>query len=313
MKVLIVCRSKNEIIAPYIVRQEESLRKLDIKTEYFLVLNKDWKGYFSHLFDLRKKINQFKPDIIHAHYGFSGLLTVLQRKTPVITTFHGSDINYPFALFLSKITIRLSAWSIFVSSELANKADAKNYYSIIPCGIDLELFYPLQKNEARQMTGWEPNEKVILFSSSSANLVKNYPLAITAVRQFNDLNPTKPPARLYELTGYPQEKVNILLNACDIALLTSKSEGSPNFIKEAMACNRPIVSTNVGDVGSLMEDIPGCFIAQDNPDDIADKIRQAFHFEHSFGARQRLIDRRLEINETAAKIVRVYEMVLRIK
>jgi glycosyltransferase involved in cell wall biosynthesis len=77
-----------------------------------------------------------------------------------------------------------------------------------------------------------------------------------------------------------------------------------------MACNRPIVSTDVGDVKSLIQDIPGCFIAENNPTDVADKIRQVLHFEHSVGARQRIIDRGLEINETAGKILRVYEQVL---
>jgi len=310
MKVLIICSFNKGFISPYISRQVESIQKEGIYTDCFLIYGKGIVGYFSNFSKLNNRIIHFKPDLIHAHYGLSGLLAVLQRSIPVITTFHGSDINYSKIRLLSKIAKRLSAWSLFISAELANRAGAKKSFSIIPCGIDLHTFYPSDKSEARRKLGLKLEDIIVLFSGSFNNTVKNYPLAKAAIHYLNSYISLTSPISIVELNGYSPEQVGHLLNACDIALLTSFSEGSPNFIKEAMACNRPIVSTDVGDVKELMEGIPGCFIAKNNPEDIADKIRQALVYNHSIGARQRIIDRGLEINETARKIVAVYEQVL---
>lgn len=259
---------------------------------------------------LLKKIKRTQPDLIHAHYGYSGLLSTLQWKVPVIITFHGSDINYYPNRFLTRIAVRLSAYSIFVSEILARKASAKNNYMVIPCGIDLNEFFPIPKSEARQKMDIQEKEIVILFSSNSGNAVKNYPLAAAAVEIHNQNNQDLTPAVLMELSGYTPKQVNLLLNGCDMSLMTSRTEGSPNFIKEAMACNRPIVSVDVGDVRELTIGISGCFIVHKDPIDIADKIKQALKYKQSLGARQRLIDRGLEINETGKKIVAVYEHVL---
>jgi glycosyltransferase involved in cell wall biosynthesis len=150
--------------------------------------------------------------------------------------------------------------------------------------------------------GLTPDEKFVLFSGSFKNSVKNYPLAKAAIHHLNDRVVLSSSIKLVELKGYSPEQVCLLLNACDIALLTSLSEGSPNFIKEAMACNRPIVSTDVGDVRDLVEGIPGCFISESNPKDVADKIKQALEFENSIGARERIIDREMEIKKQPGRL-----------
>jgi len=310
MKVLVVCSFNRNRIAPFIAEQVVTLQMKGIITEYFHIKGKGKAGYIRNLNDLNRKIRSFQPDLIHAHYGLSGLLSVLQNKIPVIITLHGSDLNLPWVRLLSKMAIKHAAWSIFVSQRLANLTGKKDYYSIIPCGIDLQTFFPVDKSEARQKTGFAQEDKLVLFSGSFTTGVKNFPLANDSVTHLNNNNPTIFPVKLIELKGYSRDEVNLLINAADVILLTSLWEGSPNVIKEAMACNRPVVSTDVGDVRTLTEGIPGCFIAQSNPADVADKIRQALQYEHSIGARQRIIDRGLEINETARKIVRVYEEVL---
>lgn len=340
MKVLVICRFKNGKVAPYISQQVDSIRNLGVSIEYFPIHKNGWAGYLKHLPGLRKKIIEVKPDLVHAHYGFSGLLAVMQRKVPVITTFHGSDINNYISRFLSMIAVRGSFMSFFVSEKLAAKAKAYKVFAIIPCGIDLKVFYPVPKEEARQKIGMDSDQKVVLFSSSSGNAVKNYPLAFTAIKLLNpsanrlrceveahhhaksqsrsvvqlsssQITNSSPTVHLMELIGYSQKEVNLLLNACDIALLTSKTEGSPNFIKEAMACNRPIVSTDVGDVRKLVEGIPGCFIAKSNPEDVADKIIKALQFENSISARQRILEMGLDQKTITGKIIKLYERVLK--
>jgi glycosyltransferase involved in cell wall biosynthesis len=305
MKVLIVCSFNAGRVPTFITEQVWSLSKVGINTECFLIKGKGIAGYLKNYRELKKKIRDFKPDLIHAHYGLSALLTVLQRTVPVISTFHGSDINDRKVRLFSIMAMKRSVHSVFVSEKLARLANAGKNYSIIPCGIDLETIYPVDKSEARSLMGFKPEDKIVLFSGSFDNKVKNFSLANQAVQQLNQ------GIQLIELKGYSRKQVNYLLNASDVALLTSHSEGSPNFIKEAMACNCPIVATDVGDVRSLTEDIQGCFIAENNPIDLADKIKLAFEFKNSVGARQRILDLGLEINETARKILRVYEEVMR--
>lgn len=311
MKVLVVCSFNRDRISPFISQQVESLQGQGVGTAYFLIKGIGIAGYLSNLLKLYRQINLYKPDLVHAHYGLSGLLACLQHKVPVITTFHGSDINLTRIRLFSKIALKCSVRSVFVSQKLADLTHANKDSSIIPCGIDLNTFFPVEKSEARQKLRYATGDKLVLFSGPFDLKVKNYPLALAAINQINHNSLFVSPVKLLELKGYSREQVNLLLNASDAILLTSFSEGSPNIVKEAMACNRPIVSTDVGDVQLLTKNIPGCFIAKNDPADVANKIKQALEFDYSNGARQRIIDLGLEINETAKKIVRIYKDVLR--
>ena len=93
MKILIVCSATNQQIAPFIKEQVENLQSYGEMVDFYFINKKGIDGYIRALPGLKSKIRKFKPDIIHAHYGLSGLFANLQRKVPVITTFHGSDIN----------------------------------------------------------------------------------------------------------------------------------------------------------------------------------------------------------------------------
>lgn len=310
MKVLVVCSFNRGRISSFISQQVESLQRMGIETEYFLIKGKGIFGYLSNVYRLRNLINDFQPDLVHAHYGLSGMLAVLLKRIPVITTFHGSDINLKGIRLLSKMAMRRSGWSVFVSQKLARLAGAKEKYSVIPCGIDLTVFSPSDKFSARQRLGYAREDKLVLFSGSFCNKVKNYPQAIAAIDQLNLAGQFNPPVKLIELENYAREEVNLLLNSCDVALLTSFSEGSPNFIKEALACNRPIVSTDVGDVKFLIEPVTGCFIAKPEKEDIADKINRALEYPSSKGGRQRIQDLGLELNVTAERIIDLYKKVL---
>ena len=304
MNVLVVCSYNNHQISPFIAEPVELMIRSGISIRYFLIQGKGIRGYIKNRVLLKKEIMEYNPDIVHAHYGFSGLLANLQRKVPVITTFHGSDINLITNRPFSVLTSLLSKSSIFISQKLSRKLIIKGRSAIIPCGVDLDLFFPVDKVESRKQLGLPIHEKLVLFAGSFDNRIKNYPLAKAATDSLNNV-------RLIEMKGYKRKEVALLMNACDVALLTSIHEGSPQFIKEALACNRPIVSTDVGDVRILMENVEGCFIAKPDSVDIAGKISQAMHFENAPNGRQRIIDLGLELNTIAAKIIDVYHSVLR--
>ena len=271
IKVLIVTSGNSNVYSPFVQDQINALEKKGIEIVKFIIKGKGILGYVKNYRLLLEAIKINKPDIIHAHYGLSGLLSVLQRKIPVITTFHGCDVNVPKNRILSNIANKLSAQSIFVSNDLSDKLGQKKPV-VIPCGIDLDVFYPIkEKGKVKKKMGLDKDKKYILFSSSFSTHVKNYPLAREAVSRIENVE-------LLELKGYSREEVALLMNAVDLVLLTSFREASPQFIKEAMACNCPIVSTDVGDVKDVIKNTKGCYISKNDPIDLSNKIQEALKF-----------------------------------
>ena len=117
MKILIVCSLNSGFISPFVEEQAESLKRLGVVVDYYPIRGKGVWGYLNYLYPLKKKINVYSPDLIHAHYGLTGLLASLQMKIPVVTTFHGSDINQKgINLIFSFFALALSKKSIFVHS-----------------------------------------------------------------------------------------------------------------------------------------------------------------------------------------------------
>ena len=306
MRVLIVCKYKDALphnMAPFIWEQAEALSGQGITIRFFLVKGKGVSGYLKEISELKKVIKAFKPDIIHAHFGLCGLLANLQRKVPVVTTYHGSDINNSGSRRLSKIAIMLSAHNIFVSKRLVDIAKPKKKYSVIPCGINLDDYPVLDKAEARRMLNLDLEIKYALFAGAFDNPVKNPQLAKEAVQLL-------PGVELLELKGYSRQQVAHLMNAVDCFLMTSHTEGSPQVIKEAMACGCPIVSVDVGDVSSIISETAGCFITERCAADIAEKIEMALKFERRTKGRERIEQLGMANNFVAHKLIDIYKTVL---
>jgi len=308
MKVIIVCSGTKGEISPFIQDQMESLTKLGgIEFLLFQIKKKGLLGYLLHLTSLLKSIKQFKPDMIHAHYGLSGLLANLQRRVPVLTTFHGSDVNNKNILKWSKWAHRLSAASIFVEESMMEKFKRHHKSYIIPCGVDLETFFPIPKPEAQENLGLQRKSLNILFSSDFGNPVKNYPLARKACDIVEEKTGEK--INLIEMKGLSRPLVNLFMNASDCALLFSFSEGSPQFIKEAMACNCPIVATDVGDIKWIVGNIEGCFISSSSVDDVADKVIYAMNYSKNIvrtNGRVRIKSLGLDSGSVANRVLEVY-------
>lgn len=266
MKVLIVANKKSGQFSPFVMDQVEELKKLGVDFIFYPVMGKGIKGYLSEIFKLKRVINTQKPDLIHAHYGLSGLLANLQRKVPVITTFHGSDINVKSNQKFSKLTYRLSKGTIFVSKKLRSNLGVSGG-QIIPCGIDLDLFQKIDKVEARKQLGWNLDKQYVLFSSGFDRSIKNYPLAKEVMSGFD---PSK--VELKELKGYSRKEIPIVMSASDCALVTSNSESGPLFVQEAIACQLPVVSVNVGEVENYFEGTEGNYLVTRVPSDIRSKV-----------------------------------------
>lgn len=303
MKLLIVASYNKNRFAPFIVEQAEAIAKTGVEVDYFGVTGKGIKGYLGNLVRLKQKIKEFKPDIIHAHYGLSGLLANLQRKIPVVTTYHGSDINDPKVLRLSKIAIRLSAWNIFVSEKCVKMSAVASKYSLLPCGVDLDKFQPRSKQEARKVLDWDNDGKYVLFAGAFDNEVKNAPLAKAAVSLL-------PGVTLVEMKGFSREQVANLFYAADAFLMTSFMEGSPQVIKEAMVCGCPIVSVDVGDVAEVINGVEGCYVANRNAEDISEKLKKTFAFGKRTYGRHKIEDKGLDNVLIARNLNSIYKTIL---
>lgn len=305
IKVLIVASINKGCLAPFVVEQADALRQCGCEVNCYGVSGKGVVGYLKNLSALKKKMGDFQPTIIHAHYGLSGLLANLQRQVPVVTTYHGSDINDPKVLRFSKMAMKLSSWNVFVSRKTMEKAKPKKRFSLLPCGVDLEALQQIEKKEAREKMHLCQNKKYVLFAGAFDNEVKNIPLAKEAVALLQDGN-----VELMELKGYERKEVNHLLCAADALLMTSINEGSPQVVKEAMACGCPIVSVDVGDVKERLEGLEGGFVAQTRePQELADLLKKAFSFEGRTEGRAKVIADGLDNRMIAKRLVEIYERV----
>lgn len=303
MKVLVVCSKNSGKIAPFILEQGESLLRLGVEVDYYPIIGKGLMGYWKSKKSFLHKIKIFQPDIIHAHYGLSGLLANSQRKIPVVTTYHGSDINTSGVYILSRLNMVLSSHSIFVSNENRLKSGLSKNFTLLPCGVDTKIFVPGLKGESRKLLGLEKNQKLVLFSSAFDIAVKNSGLALSAIALLPDV-------RLIELQNYSRSQVALLMNAVDVALMTSFTEGSPQFIKEAMACNCPVVSVPVGDVPMVLEGVEGCFIADYDAVAIAEKLKLAFNLGKRIEGRTRILELGWNTEKVAEKLLNLYSEIL---
>lgn len=326
MKILIVGNNKPEHFAPFVEEQARALQLQGCDVVFFGVQGKGIMGYLRCLPALKLAIKQHRPDLIHAHYGLSGLLANLQRRVPVVTTYHGSDINKPNILRFSKIAMRLSAWNIFVSKRNIAIAQLKDKYTLLPCGVNLPLSWSeMQTQRVGQLTlnQWvqrklEKDVKYVLFAGAFDNAVKGPELAKSAIAFYNSTftNSQSPiansPIELIELKGYNRDQVNALMYNCDALLMTSKTEGSPQVIKEAMACGCPIVSVDVGDVAERVSGLEGCYVVPSRePAAIAAALKKAVAFEGKTNGRSHIIEMGLSNEQVAEQLVGIYNKILR--
>ena len=304
MQVLILASGNRPYLSPFVKEQAESLVKQGIIIDFFLIKGKGIFGYLKNYFFLLKKIKHKEYDLIHAHYGLSGLLAVMQISIPVVITFHGSDINMKKNYIFSRLASSLSANNIFVHENLPSKLKIyKRSQNIIPCGFDNNVFFHIPQKKAKKILGWNKDTRHIAFSSAFNNKVKNAPLAQSVTSKI-------PNCKLVELKGYDKKHVNLILNASDLLLVTSFSETGPIIVKEALACDCPIVSTDVGDVAQIIGNVPNTFISSYDPKDIRTKIDLILSNPRKMNGRKAVNN--FELDKIASRVKNVYMNTLKI-
>lgn len=304
MKILVVCRWHGDHAAAFIMEQVDALRSLGHDVQYVTAKKGGIGGYVELYRNLRKAIREKQPDIVHAHYGICGLIANLQRQVPVVTTYPGSDINNKKVRPISVMSMRLSKYNLFMSKRQIAKVQryAKpEKTEIVRYGILSDLFVEQDKAKARKAMGLDVDKKYVLFSSKFTRLGKDPELAKAAVALVDN-------AELLPLTGgYTKEEMVSLMNAVDAAIVTSKSEGSPQFTKEVMACGTPIVSVDVGDVAEQVSCLDGCYISKTrDPKELAELLEKALEFGKTKG-HQHIKEIQLDNVQVARRLVAIYD------
>ena len=308
MKVLFVGSGNHGEVSPIIKSQGDSLVSSGIEVEYFLIKGKGWRGYLRHVKALRKYLTERSFDVIHAHYSLSAFTASLAGARPMVVSLMGSDVK---ATWLYKMVIRVFArvfgWKDIVvkSRDMYNDLKIRRA-KIIPNGVDLELFKPLDKEKCCNSLGWDADGIHVLFPADPSRGEKDFDLAVKAT---NLLDST---IKMHVFEQVDHKMTPLYFNAADVVLLTSKWEGSPNVIKEALACGCPIVSTDVGDVRERMDGIGGCYVANTRePKELANLLQIAMSFEGKTKGRDRIVADGLDNRQVAKRLVEIYEKVLK--
>lgn len=296
--------AENPDFGTFVQEQVEGLRARGVAVDVLVVGGKRRKlSYVDGLRRFRRQLRENSYDLIHAHYVFSGIVARLQHRHPLVVSYHGAAEMVGWVGSLCKLLAPFADAVTVTSSQHKAQLGRKDAY-IVPCGVDLDLFVLMSKDEARQRLGLPQDKKLVLFGGivRPEKRVDVIRAAVDLVRHQDES------VELVIATGQPHDKMPLYMNACDVLALASDYEGSPVVIKEAMACNLPIVSVDVGDVAQVIGTTEGCYICQRDPRDMAQKIELALARGQRTDGRRAIHS--LSADQTVDSILRVYEHVL---
>ena len=318
MQILFICSGNHGKLHHGTQEQINSLINSGINIEVFLIIGRGFAGYLKNIVNLRKAIHDNKYDLLHAIGGHSGLAATLTlSKKRLCVSYLGSDLQGTFYSsklrgIINKLLRRIIRLSTFFPDRIIVKSArmlntlpervAKKCH-VVPNGVNFNVFKPMEKKKAREFLGLSQNKNYILFLGNPKSLNKNYALLEKAYNKISDGN-------VELITPFPVEHSSIpfYMNACDVLVLTSYNEGSPNIIKEAMACNCPIISTDVGDVHEIIAGTENCYITEFNDQKLAALIMKVLESKKRSDGRSRI--QHLSLESTATKIKTVYEEIL---
>lgn len=258
-------------------------------------------------------------EVVHVHYGHTAAASLGLPPGPLVTSFCGEDLlgapRENGITLKSRIEVaafrqvaRCADVTITKSTEMERvlPASVRARNQVLPNGVDLDSFAPRPRDEARAQLGWDPSEPVMLFLGNPDDPRKNVALAEAAAARVRGQVPN---ARLHVAWGVEPAEVPVLMNAADCLVFPSKSEGSPNAVKEAMACALPIVATPVGDIPERLDGVDGCFVRDPEPEGFAASLVEAMAGGRAPAAREAV--EALGIGAVAERLKEIYELAKR--
>ena len=302
----------------FIKRQAEFLRAAGVEVEVFPIRGgQKLRNYITGWLQVRWRLARSRYDLVHAQFGQSGVLA-LPKRVPLVVTLRGDDLQgiihdvHGHITWKGRILQWLSRWVaaradavIVVSDHMRAYLDPELPLHTIPSGLDLATFRVIPRDEARRHLGLPPDKRLVLFAGNPATGRKRYALAQQAVEHLNRVLP----ADLIVAWGVPHADIPYYMNACDALVFTSMQEGSPNVVKEALACNLPVVSVAVGDVPLRLEGVAASEVtADDRPETIAAALARVLRTPRRSNGRETVAQ--LDEAVITAKVIGVYDSVL---
>ena len=286
--------------------QVDALRGKGIEVDVLPITGrrKDKKKYVTGIGRFLAKMRSDRYDLVHAHHVFCGTIDRLQTRHPILVSYHGMPEMVGWVGALSRaLAIRVD--KVTVTSRREKARLGRDDAFILPCGVDFELFRPEPTLQTRDQLGLPRDKKLVLFAAETRP-EKRYDIAKAAVEIIGSEDRD---VELVTLMGQPHYVVPRYMNACDVLVLTSDMEGSPVAIKEAMACNLPIVSVDVGDVKEVIGKTSGCYMCEQDPQDVAQKLKMVLREGRRTGGRADVAH--LELSALADKLIAIYEETIR--
>jgi len=293
--------------SPCIEQQKKSLEDLGFEVDVLFFNGPESRvNYLKAMWRVFWLIQvQKQYDLVHAHYGFCGIVARAQFRCPVVVTFRGSDVFSPRERPISRM-VSASVDKIIVMTEEMRKVLYKHDVKVIPYGVDLDVFKPQPRLIARQKLGLSPTAPLILFPYNPHRVEKRFDLID---RTIAILEKEFPEVQLLVVYNKPYDSIVDYMNACDALVLASDSEGAPMAVREAMACNLPVVSVDVGDVVSVIRGTEGCYICSKSPDDIAAKLSKVLLERKRTNGY--FVASQFGLAKSALEIAKIYEELLR--
>jgi teichuronic acid biosynthesis glycosyltransferase TuaC len=253
-------------------RQAATLRARGVEVhQFFLKSRTSMSALVREMRRFRAEIRILEPDIVHAHFGtVTAMFAALGAgRRPLVITYRGSDLNPSpgapvFRKGLGHLLSQLAALRarriVCVSAPLRRRLWWNASRAVVlPSGVDPVVFCARPRGQARRSLEWAEAQPVVLFNAGSDSRIKRADLAFAAIAAARR---SLPNMRLERVDGTtPPEHMPVLMNASDCLLLTSDFEGSPTVVQEALACNLPIVSVDVGDVAERIEGVENACLA----------------------------------------------------
>lgn len=305
MRVLFVASGKQGGVNPIIKNQGESLRRAGVELDYYALSGGGWKGYIKNIKPLREAIKKGGYEVVHAHYSWTAYITGIAMrgmKVPMVVSLMGNDIlDHWWYPVLARMVAKCKPWKAVIvkSQEMKNRVGMP-YANVIPNGVNMEKFHELPQTECQKKLGWDSSKKHVLFPARVEDTRKNWPLANAAVQMQNS------DIELHPFKNTPNDETPMWYNAADAVVLPSFYEGSANALKEAMACNRPVVTTDMGDCRERIEGCEGCYVANTyDVEEFAELLGKALQYEKSVG-RERLLKDGIADYQIAERLITIY-------
>ena len=310
----------------WVAEQVSSLREAGLNVDViFFNTKRSRLQYVLSIPTIARALRSRPYDVIHTHHTYMLLGVLMARRlagsdVPIILTNHEGELLdreartrtwHPtsylrHSMAVKRFAARRADFVIFVARRLAEVLHVERPYAVIPCGVDLRKFKPIDRQACRQELGLPLDTVVLFFPANPRRKGKRFELARAA---YDIVRRRLPSAVLVTGGGIDADRMPVYYNAADVVLQTSYCEASPTVVKEALACEVPVVSTDAGDTRELLDGLAHCAVCPEDAEAIAAQILAHCAYRAE-GGRERLRGKQLDLEQVAQRVTRVYERVL---